>query len=283
MSKLGIVDASAALSLASASIAVVGLGGLGAGISELLARAGVARLVMMDYGRVEMEHMSQGFYRPEHIGLTKCHAARVALAGIAPSLATDTCHGDVVDPAAMRVLCAKVLGEGKSVRLAAATGGEATGGAGGVVQAGVRGGGPGRRRAGDGGSGRGAQAGDARGGEGGGGGGGGGSSGTGRGGRGSSGRGDIDGGGHSVRSGRSGRSFRGADGGDDVVTAAPELRQRVDLLVCCVIDTDARARMNEMCLELRIPMIAAEASADAMSGSVQFVQPGKTACLIVSY
>ena len=281
MFKLGIVDASAAISLSSASVAVVGLGGLGAGISELLARAGVARLVMMDYGRVEMEHMSQGFYRPEHIGLTKCHAARVALADIAPSLATDTCHGDVADPAAMRLFRAKVLGEGKSVRLAAASRGETAGGAGGVGMAGVGGGGPGRRRAGDGGSGRGAQTGGARGGggggEGGGGGGRGGSSGNSRGVRG------RGGGGHSVHSNRSGRRFRGTDGGDSVETAAPELRPMVDLLVCCVIDTDARARMNEMCLELRIPMIAAEASADAMAGSVQFVQPGKTACLIVSY
>jgi ubiquitin-like modifier-activating enzyme 5 len=49
------------------SILIVGLGGIGATVAEMLARCGVGKLILFDHDLVEMANMNQLFYRPEHL------------------------------------------------------------------------------------------------------------------------------------------------------------------------------------------------------------------------
>ncbi len=56
------------------TVAVCGLGGLGSNISILLARAGVGRLVIVDFDKVELTNIHRQNYCAEQIGMYKTDA-----------------------------------------------------------------------------------------------------------------------------------------------------------------------------------------------------------------
>ena len=70
--------------LKSASVAVCGLGGLGSNIAIALARAGVGRLHIIDFDRVDISNLNRQQYFPEQLGQPKAVALYDTLHRIAP-------------------------------------------------------------------------------------------------------------------------------------------------------------------------------------------------------
>ena len=70
--------------LSEASVAVCGLGGLGSNIAIALARAGVGRLHIMDFDRVDISNLNRQQYFPEQLGQPKTEALYDTLKRIAP-------------------------------------------------------------------------------------------------------------------------------------------------------------------------------------------------------
>jgi len=52
----------------------------------------------------------------------------------------------------------------------------------------------------------------------------------------------------------------------------------VDLVLGCVDNYEARVAINQACLELNIPWMESGVSEDAVSGHIQFIKPGISAC-----
>jgi len=52
----------------------------------------------------------------------------------------------------------------------------------------------------------------------------------------------------------------------------------VDLVLGCVDNFEARITVNRACLELGLPWMESGVSENAMSGHIQFIKPGETAC-----
>lgn len=69
---------------AAARVAVCGLGGLGSNIAIALARAGVGRLHLIDFDRVEVTNLNRQQYAVSQIGRLKAEALRENLAAVNP-------------------------------------------------------------------------------------------------------------------------------------------------------------------------------------------------------
>ena len=70
--------------LSAASVAICGLGGLGSNIAIALARAGVGRLHIIDFDRVDISNLNRQQYFPEQLGQPKAEALYDTLKRIAP-------------------------------------------------------------------------------------------------------------------------------------------------------------------------------------------------------
>jgi len=68
----------------SATVAVCGLGGLGSNIAIALARAGVGRLILCDFDRVDMTNLHRQQYKASQIGMYKTDALNENLREINP-------------------------------------------------------------------------------------------------------------------------------------------------------------------------------------------------------
>lgn len=68
----------------AATVAVCGLGGLGSHIAAALARAGVGRLVLVDFDKVELSNLHRQQYKAGQIGLSKTEALAENLLEMAP-------------------------------------------------------------------------------------------------------------------------------------------------------------------------------------------------------
>ena len=58
----------------SATVAVCGLGGLGSNIAIALARAGIGKLLLIDFDRVDITNLHRQQYKANQIGLHKADA-----------------------------------------------------------------------------------------------------------------------------------------------------------------------------------------------------------------
>ena len=68
----------------SATVAVCGLGGLGSNIAIALARAGIGKLVLIDFDKVDITNLHRQQYKANQIGLYKADALAENLSEIAP-------------------------------------------------------------------------------------------------------------------------------------------------------------------------------------------------------
>ena len=70
--------------LAGSTVAVCGLGGLGSNIAVSLARAGIGRLILVDFDKVDIANLNRQQYKAEQIGRYKAEALTENLKEIAP-------------------------------------------------------------------------------------------------------------------------------------------------------------------------------------------------------
>ncbi|MGN0706548.1 MAG: thiamine biosynthesis protein ThiF [Faecalibacterium sp.] len=74
----------------AAAVAVCGLGGLGSNIALALARAGVGRLILIDFDRVDLTNLHRQQYKAGQIGRYKTEALSENLLEIAPYVQIET-------------------------------------------------------------------------------------------------------------------------------------------------------------------------------------------------
>ena len=74
----------------SATVAVCGLGGLGSNIAISLARAGVGKLILIDFDRVDITNLHRQQYKANQIGMNKTDALRDNLLEISPYVTLET-------------------------------------------------------------------------------------------------------------------------------------------------------------------------------------------------
>lgn len=57
---------------------------------------------------------------------------------------------------------------------------------------------------------------------------------------------------------------------------------RIDLVLSCVDNYEGRMTINTACNDLGLPWFESGVSENAVSGHIQFINPGETACFAVS-
>ncbi|CAI5438090.1 unnamed protein product [Caenorhabditis angaria] len=72
------------------TVAVVGVGGVGSVVAEMLTRCGIGKLILFDYDKVEIANMNRLFYQPHQSGLSKVEAARDTLIHVNPDVEIET-------------------------------------------------------------------------------------------------------------------------------------------------------------------------------------------------
>lgn len=77
-------------SFESATVAICGLGGLGSNIAFVLARAGIGKLILIDYDSVDITNLHRQQYKTTQIGMSKTQALKENLLEIAPYVAIET-------------------------------------------------------------------------------------------------------------------------------------------------------------------------------------------------
>lgn len=77
-------------SFESATVAICGLGGLGSNIAFALARAGIGKLILIDFDSVDITNLHRQQYKANQIGMNKTDALRDNLLEIAPYVAIET-------------------------------------------------------------------------------------------------------------------------------------------------------------------------------------------------
>ena len=74
--------------IASKAVAICGLGGLGSNIAIALARAGIGKLILIDFDRVDITNLHRQQYKADQIGMRKTEALKNNLKEINPYLET---------------------------------------------------------------------------------------------------------------------------------------------------------------------------------------------------
>ena len=73
----------------SATVAICGLGGLGSNIAISLARAGIGKLILIDFDRVDISNLHRQQYKASQIGIYKTEALAENLKEIAPYISLE--------------------------------------------------------------------------------------------------------------------------------------------------------------------------------------------------
>ena len=76
--------------ISAASVAICGLGGLGSNIAVSLARAGIGKLILIDFDRVDITNLHRQQYKAEQVGKFKTEALVANLKEIAPFVTTES-------------------------------------------------------------------------------------------------------------------------------------------------------------------------------------------------
>eukprot|EP00759_Apiculatamorpha_spiralis_P048469 PhF_6_TR43660/c0_g1_i1/m.67089/K12164/UBA5, UBE1DC1; ubiquitin-like modifier-activating enzyme 5 len=76
-------------SIVDKSVAIVGMGGVGSVVAEMLTRCAIGHMALFDYDTVQLANMNRLFYRPEQCGMTKVAAAKTTLQQIDPDVKID--------------------------------------------------------------------------------------------------------------------------------------------------------------------------------------------------
>ena len=74
----------------SATVAICGLGGLGSNIAFALARAGIGKLILIDFDSVDITNLHRQQYKANQIGMSKTEALKENLLEIAPYVTIET-------------------------------------------------------------------------------------------------------------------------------------------------------------------------------------------------
>jgi sulfur carrier protein ThiS adenylyltransferase len=76
--------------LRSRTVGIAGCGGLGSNCAAALARAGVGRLIIADFDKVELSNLNRQFYFRDQVGLPKVMALKENIRRIDPSIVVET-------------------------------------------------------------------------------------------------------------------------------------------------------------------------------------------------
>ena len=74
----------------SATVAICGLGGLGSNIAFALARAGIGKLILIDFDSVDITNLHRQQYKANQIGMSKTESLKENLLEIAPYATIET-------------------------------------------------------------------------------------------------------------------------------------------------------------------------------------------------
>ena len=77
-------------SFESATVAICGLGGIGSNIAFALARAGIGKLILIDFDSVDITNLHRQQYKANQIGMSKAQALKENLLEIAPYVTIET-------------------------------------------------------------------------------------------------------------------------------------------------------------------------------------------------
>ncbi|MBD5112156.1 MAG: thiamine biosynthesis protein ThiF [Ruminococcaceae bacterium] len=88
----------------SAAVAVCGLGGLGSNIAVSLARAGIGKLILIDFDRVDVTNLHRQQYKASQIGEYKSKALPENLKEIAPYIEFETYNVKITEDNATALL-----------------------------------------------------------------------------------------------------------------------------------------------------------------------------------
>ena len=75
--------------ISATTVAICGLGGLGSNIAIALARAGIGKLILIDFDRVDITNLHRQQYKASQVGMYKTEAIRENLKEINPYLETE--------------------------------------------------------------------------------------------------------------------------------------------------------------------------------------------------
>ena len=88
----------------SATVAICGLGGLGSNIAVSLARAGIGKLILIDFDKVDISNLHRQQYKANQIGVNKTDALADNLREIAPYITVETHCTRITEDNAERLL-----------------------------------------------------------------------------------------------------------------------------------------------------------------------------------
>ena len=93
-------------SFESATVAICGLGGLGSNIAFALARAGIGKLILIDFDSVDITNLHRQQYKANQIGMKKTEALEENLLEFAPYVTVET-HTVRIDEANAETILGK--------------------------------------------------------------------------------------------------------------------------------------------------------------------------------
>ena len=88
----------------TATVAICGLGGLGSNIAISLAKAGVGRLILIDFDRVDITYLHRQQYKADQIGMYKTDALADNLRDIAPYIELEIHTERIMEDNAVKLL-----------------------------------------------------------------------------------------------------------------------------------------------------------------------------------
>lgn len=88
----------------SATVAICGLGGLGSNIAISLARAGIGKLILIDFDRVDISNLHRQQYKASQVGSYKTEALSANLKEIAPYVQLETHRVRITEQNAVELL-----------------------------------------------------------------------------------------------------------------------------------------------------------------------------------